>query len=66
MDICGPVSESHLGNKYLLVITDRFSKYTKAFPLPNKESKTVAELFVTRWLHEYGEPEQVHTDQGGE
>ena len=66
MDICGPVSESHLGNKYLLVITDRFSKYTKAFPMPNKESKTVAELFVTRWLHEYGEPEQVHTDQGGE
>ena len=66
MDICGPVNESRHGNIYLLVLTDRFSKYTKAFPLPNKETKTVAECVVTRWIHEYGEPEQIHTDQGGE
>ena len=66
MDVCGPVNKSHHGNRYLLVITDRFSKYTKVFPMPNKESKTIAELVVMRWLHEYGEPEQVHTDQGGE
>ena len=66
MDICGPVNESRHGNTYLLVLTDRFSKYTKAFPIPNKETKTVAERVVTRWIHEYGEPEQIHTDQGGE
>ena len=66
MDICGPVNESRHGNRYLLVLTDRFSKYTKAYPLPNKETKTVAETVVTRWIHEYGEPEQIHTDQGGE
>ena len=66
MDVCGPVNKSHHGNRYLLVITDRFSKYTKAFAMPNKESKTIAELVVMRWLHEYGEPEQGHTDQGGE
>ena len=56
----GPVNKSHRGNRYLLVITDPFSKYTKAFAI------TIAELVVMRWLHEYGEPEQVHTDQGGE
>ena len=46
MDVCGPVNKSHHGNRYLLVITDRFSKYTKAFAMPNKESKTIAELVV--------------------
>ena len=66
MDLCGPVKESYYKNKYLLVITDRFSKFTKAFPIPDKEKKTVAERFVSKWIYEYGEPEQVHTDQGGE
>ena len=64
MDVCGPVQESYHGNKYLLVITDRFSKYTKVYPMPNQEAKTIAEIFILRWLYEYGEPEQVHTDQG--
>ena len=32
MDLCGPVKESFYKNNYLLVITDRFSKYTKVFP----------------------------------
>ena len=66
MDVCRPVNMSHRVNRYLLVITDRFRKFTKAFAMPNKESKTIAELVVMRWLLEYGEPEQVHTDQGSE
>ena len=64
MDVCGPVNESYHGNLYLLVITDRFSKFTKAYAMPDQKAKTIAEIFVTKWLHEYGEPEQVHTDQG--
>ena len=64
MDVCGPVIESYHGNKYLLVITDRFTKYTKVFPMPNQESKTIAEILVTQWLEPEGEPEELHTDQG--
>ena len=64
MDVCGPVIESYHGNKYLLVITDRFTKYTKVFPMPNQESRTIAEILVTQWLEPEGEPEELHTDQG--
>ena len=64
MDVCGPVIVSYDGNKYLLVITDRFTKYTKAFSMPNQELKTIAEIFVRYWLNDEGEPEELHTDQG--
>ena len=64
MDILGPLVETTQGNKYVLCITDYFTKFTQAIPLPNQMSETVAKAFVSEWLHVYGEPDQVHTDQG--
>ena len=64
MDICGPLVTSDKGNKYILVITDTFSKYTEAYPMENQEAETVARLLVWNWIQKYGEPEQLHTDQG--
>ena len=66
MDVVGPLDPTDQGNLYLLCITDHFSKFAKAYPLPNHTAKTVAETFTARWCDEYGEPMQVHTDQGPE
>ena len=64
MDICGPLVETERGNKYILVITDAFSKYTEAYPMKNQEAETVADILVSNWICKFGEPEQLHTDQG--
>ena len=55
---------SKKGNVYVLVITDCFSKYTEAYAMPNQQAATIAEILVKRWIHTYGEPSQVHSDQG--
>ena len=46
MDILGPFSISSLGNKYVLDVTDCFTKWVEAFPLSNMRTKTIAEVFV--------------------
>ena len=35
-------------------------------PIPNKESKTIAEWFLSVIVKRYGVPQKVRTDQGGE
>ena len=63
MDILGPFPISSLGNKYLLVVTDYFTKWVEAFPLSNMRIKTIAEVFVREIVCRYGVPLKVHTDQ---
>jgi len=64
MDILGPLPISSSGNRYLLVITDCFTKWVEAFPLSNMRTKTVTEVFVREIVCRYGVPLEVHTDQG--
>jgi len=46
MDILGPFPISTLGNKYLLVVTDCFTKWVEAFPIKNFRANTVARVLV--------------------
>ena len=48
----------------MLTITDHFSKYVKATPLPNQQAETVADAFVRGWIAVFGAPLMLHTDQG--
>ena len=63
-DILGPFPRSSNGNKYVLVITDSFTKFTEAFPLRNIEAKTVAKVLVENWVCRYGTMRLLHSDQG--
>ena len=63
MDILGPFPISSLGNRYLLVVTDCFTKWVETFPLSNLRTKTIAEVFVGEIVCRYGVPLKVHTDQ---
>ena len=64
LDILGPLPTSNLGNKYILIVADYFSKWIEAFPMPNQEAHTVAELLVKEVVCRFGVPLLIHSDQG--
>jgi len=41
MDALGPLPVSEKGHKYILVISDYFTKWTEAYPMPNMEASTL-------------------------
>jgi hypothetical protein len=63
MDILGPLTTTDRGNKFLLVVTDRFSKLPCAFPLPSTTASVVAPAFFDGWVASgYGIPSVLLTD----
>ena len=61
--VCDPTPD---GFRYILVIADYFSKWTKAFPIKNKCADTVAEVLVDKIILRFGMPLVIHSDQGRE
>ena len=66
IDILGPLPRSQSGNKYLLVISDRYSKYTKTVLLRSISSWTVAKAFCEHWAFVFGPPKLLLSDNGGQ
>ncbi|KMQ87964.1 krab-a domain-containing protein, partial [Lasius niger] len=64
MNVLGPLPKTVSGNRYLLVITDCFTKWVEAIPLKNIRAKQVAEAFVSQIVSRHGVPLELHTDQG--
>ena len=64
MDIVDHLQITHDGNVCILTITDHFTKYVKAIPLPNQTAETVASAFFSAWVAPFGAPHSLHTDQG--
>lgn len=44
------LTTSAIGNKYILVIVDYFTKWTKAFVLRNHKAGTIAKKFVEEYI----------------
>ena len=59
------LEESKGGYKYILVVTDHYTKYAIAYPTRNQEAKTVAKILVEHFIVHYGIPERCHSDRGG-
>jgi transposase InsO family protein len=66
LDILGPVTRTHTGNKYILVVTDYFTRSAEAYGLPDIETPTVTDKLLTEFICRYGLPLQIHTDQGAQ
>ena len=64
LDILGPLPVTDLGNKYILIVADYFSKQVEAFPIPDQEAQTVASLLVKDVVCWFGAPVLIHSDQG--
>src|SRR3989338_3948917 len=57
-----PRDTTKKGNKYLLVICDRFTKLAKLIPIVNKEAKTIIQAITDNWIRFYPAPEAICTD----
>ncbi len=49
-------------HKYILCITDAFTKYTLVPAVENKEAETVEKAIFSEWFCKFGIPAQIHTD----
>jgi hypothetical protein len=52
--------------KFLLCITDAFTKYAVVTSIQNKNAETVADAIFKEWFCKFGIPAQIHTDGGKE
>lgn len=58
------LERSQSGKENVLIITDVFSKFTVAIPTADQRAITVAKVLVKEWIHRYGVPARIHSDQG--
>jgi IS30 family transposase len=64
LDIVGPLSQTAVGNRYVLTFQDELSKYTLAIPIEHQDAVTVAKAFVQEVILKFGIPQTILTDQG--
>ena len=60
----GPLPLSSTGNRYIVVITDLFSKWVETFPVKATDTETLATLMVNEVICRFGVPHYIHSDQG--
>ena len=62
----GPLPTTESGNKYILVVTDLFTKWVEAeaFALQETSSTTLATVLVDQVISRFGVPNILHSDQG--
>lgn len=64
VDILGPFPTTDLGNRYVLVAMDYFTKWPEAYAVPDQSATTTAEWLVSEMFCRFGAPEELHSDQG--
>lgn len=64
IDFLGPFVVSSQNNRYILVISDQFSKWVECIPLPNQTASTVAYHLFKHFIANFGCPYYLHSDQG--
>jgi transposase InsO family protein len=63
-DILGPLPITPRGNKYILVVTDYFTKWVEVFPVPDQTAVTCAQIILNDVICRFGCPLSIHSDQG--
>ena len=66
IDLFGPLPSSYSNNKYLVVMTDAFSKWVEIQPIPSKHAHVVARAFYDKWICRFSAPKLLVSDQGSE
>ena len=57
------VDAANNGTQYILVVTDHFTRYAKAYPTRNMSAKSTADALLS-FIQSFGIPKRLHSDQG--
>ena len=63
LDFVGPLPTSLHRNRYILVLTDVFSRWVEAYPLPDQTAEATA-VCLADWTTRYGSPLILSSDMG--
>lgn len=63
-DILGPLPITERQNRYILVVTDKFTKLVEIIPITDITAKTTAEKLLNEVISRYDCPLSIHSDQG--
>ena len=66
IDLLGPLPVTSQGNRYLLAMTDRFTKLTRTVPLKSISAFKVAKAFWDVCVYAYEAPATLLSDNGGQ
>jgi hypothetical protein len=65
-DLFGQILTADSNKKFILCITDAFTKYAVVTAIANKEAETVADAIYRDWFAKFGIPSQIHKYGGKE
>ena len=60
-DMVGPFPVTPRNNRYILVVTDHFTKWVEFFAVPDQSATTTANVILNDVIARYGSPLSVHT-----
>jgi hypothetical protein len=63
INVAGPFPQCNQENWYFLIAMGYFTKWLKAYVLPNQEALTAAEVLVTNVSCHFRVPRELHSDQ---
>ena len=63
-DFLGPLPLTSRGNRFILVVTDYFTKWVEIFAVPDQTAVTTAEVILNEVIARFGCPYEIHSDQG--
>jgi hypothetical protein len=62
--LLGPLPVTPRGNKYILTITDYFTKWVEIVAVPDQTAVTCAQIMLNEVVCRFGCPLAIHSDQG--
>lgn len=63
-DYVGPLPITPRGNRYILVLTDHFTKFVEVIPVPDQTAEVCATKILNEFIARWGCPLSIHSDQG--
>lgn len=64
IDIVGPLPTSPQGQRYLVTMIDRATRWPEAIPTDDTSAETVAKIVYEHWITRFGAPKLMTSDQG--
>jgi hypothetical protein len=64
IDFVSPLPRSKKGNKYMLTVSDCFTRWLEAFPCHRANAQLVVDKLITEIFPRFGVCDQIHSDKG--